>query len=193
VRTIYSDSIVLTTEVLASAETGSHAPPPLPLTANPGPAATRANAPPVPHFAPGAGCDLEKVMLLDRVQKRQRISLNEHRRLKAADLVEGRYPDLMVAGSVAKLTGEPGRHIRERGFDKQYYLDLILALVREHGPASRRDIDDALLSKLPDRLTFEQKKRRVNNLLQELRHAGRIDNQGSRSRPQWAITKAPDD
>ena len=42
-------------------------------------------------------------------------------------------------------TGDAGRHIRERGFDKQYYLDLIIALVREHGPVSRKEIDQVLI------------------------------------------------
>ena len=85
-------------------------------------------------------------------------------------------------------TGEAGRHIRERGFDKRYYLDLILAVVREHAPASRREIDQAVISKLPDRLTQEQKQRKVHNLLQELRRAGTIDNQGSRGQPAWFST-----
>ena len=123
--------------------------------------------------------DLAQVMLLDRVQKRLRIEPDEHRRLKSAGLVEGRYPNLIVAAAVAKAAGEAGRHIRERGFDKQYYLDLILALVREHGPVTREDVDQLLIPKLPDRLTQEQKRRKVHNLLQELRRAGRIDNHGT--------------
>ena len=129
--------------------------------------------------------DLAQVMLLDRVQKRLRIGQDEHRRLKAAGLVEGRYPNLIVAAAVAKATGEAGRHIRERGFDKQYYLDLILAVVREHAPASRGEVDQAVIPKLPDRLTPEQKQRKVHNLLQELRRAGTIDNRGSRAQPAW--------
>lgn len=130
--------------------------------------------------------DLTRVVLLDRVQKGQSIDRDDHQRLKAAGLVEGRYPNLIVAGSVAKATGEAGRHIRERGFDKQYYVDLILALVREHGPVDRRQVDQVLIPKLPDRLSEEQKRRRVHNLLQELRKTGRIRNEGSRSRPTWA-------
>lgn len=133
--------------------------------------------------------DLGEVMLLDRVQKGQRIGRGEHRRLKATGLVEGRYPNLMVAGPVARVTGEAGRHIRERGFDKQYYLDLILALVREHGPVARKDVDQAVVPKLPDRLTEEQKLRRVNNLLQELRRSGRIDNRGTRGQPEWVLAR----
>jgi ATP-dependent DNA helicase RecG len=101
--------------------------------------------------------------------------------------VKGRYPNLIVAGAVAKAAGQAGRHIRERGFDKQYYLDLILALVTEHGPVQRRDVDEVLVSKLPDRLAQEQKRRKVRNLLQELRRSGKIVNLGSRSRPRWSV------
>ena len=126
-------------------------------------------------------------MLLDRVQKGQRIDRDEHRRLKSAGLVEGRYPNLIVAGAVAKATGEAGRHIRERGFNQQYYLDLILALVREHGPVGREEIDQLLLPKLPDRLTEQQKRRKINNLLQKLRRAGNIRNRGSRPQPAWVL------
>ena len=118
--------------------------------------------------------DLAEVMLLDRVQKRLRIGQDEHRRLKAAGLVEGRYPTLMVAGAIAKATGEAGRHIRERGFDKQYYVDLILALISEHAPAKREEIDQAVIPKLPDRLTPVQKQRKVHNLLQELRRTAPV-------------------
>ena len=133
--------------------------------------------------------DLGQVMLLDRVQKGLPISREDHRRLKAAGLVEGRYPNLIVAAAVARATGEAGRHIRERGFDKQYYLDLILALLREHGPVSRKDVNQLLLPKLPERLTDEQKRRRVNNLLQELRRSGRIENRGSRKEPGWVLAR----
>ncbi len=131
--------------------------------------------------------DLGQAMLLDRVQKGQRIDRDEHRRLKSAGLVEGRYPNLIVAGAVAKATGEAGRHIRERGFNQQYYLDLILALVREHGPVGREEIDQLLLPKLPDRLTEQQKRRKINNLLQKLRRAGNIRNRGSRPQPAWVL------
>jgi len=136
---------------------------------------------------------LAQVMLLDRIQKRQAISREEHRDLKRAGLVEGRYPNLLVASEVARAAGEPGRHIRERGFDKQYYLDLIEALVREHGPVSRRDVNEVLLPKLPDRLSEEQKEIRIHNLMQELRRTGRIVNQGSRSRSRWVTVDSSDD
>jgi len=132
---------------------------------------------------------LELVMLLDRVQKKEPINREAHQRLKAAGLVEGRYPSVMVASSIAKATGQTGRHIRERGFDKKYYLDLIVQLIRDHGPVERKSVNEALLGKLPDRLTPDQKQRKVHNLLQELRKAGKIENRGSRAHPEWVIAK----
>jgi hypothetical protein len=50
---------------------------------------------------------------------------------------------------------------------------------------TRKDVNDALLRKLPDRLTDQQKRRKVHNLLQELRRAGKIDNRGTRAKPAW--------
>lgn len=135
--------------------------------------------------------ELGQVMLLDRVQRGGSIGRDESRILRNAGLVEGRYPNLMVASVVAKVTGETGRHIRERGFDNRYYMDLILELVRTHGPVSRKDIDDLLLTKLPDRLTFQQKQTRIQYLLQTLRRSGNIVNQGTRARPAWIL--APHD
>ncbi|MCA8977988.1 MAG: putative DNA binding domain-containing protein [Planctomycetes bacterium] len=128
---------------------------------------------------------LPQVMLLDRVQKGRRVSREEHRELKAAGLVEGRYPNIIVSEAIAKVTGEAARHIRERGFDKQYYLDLVMELVRTHGPVGRKEIDDVLIPKLPDRLTDEQKRVRVRNLVQELRRGGQIENRGTRGEPKW--------
>ena len=109
----------------------------------------------------------------------------EAKRLRVAKLVEGRYPKLLVAGSVAAVAGQKPQHIRNRGFDSQYYRDMILALVREHQPVSREDIDKLLLDKLPEVLTPAQKLNRVHNLLRQLADAGRIRNVGGRRWPQW--------
>ena len=134
---------------------------------------------------------LTHVILLDRIQKGLPISRDEHQQLKKQRLVEGRFPNLIVSASVAKATGDTARHIRERGFEKQYYLDLILQLVHEHGPVGRKEVDALLLPKLPERLSEEQKREKVHNLLQELRRAGRIERQGAKSAPLWALLPSP--
>ncbi|HMV22323.1 MAG TPA: putative DNA binding domain-containing protein [Rhodocyclaceae bacterium] len=131
--------------------------------------------------------DLATIILLDKVQKGQRISADEAKRLRTAKLVEGRYPKLIVSGRVAAATGEKARHIRNRGFDSQYYRDLIVALVREHQPVSREDIDKLLLDKLPEVLTQEQKLNRIHNLLRQLAEAQLIQNSGSRRFSKWVL------
>jgi ATP-dependent DNA helicase RecG len=128
---------------------------------------------------------LNQVILLDRVQKGLPINRDEHQKLKKQKLVEGRFPNLIVSASVAKATGETARHIRERGFEKQYYLDLILQLVQEHGPVARKEVDALLLPKLPERLSEEQKRAKVHNLLQDLRRAGQIGRHGPRADSRW--------
>jgi len=131
--------------------------------------------------------DLWQVILLDKIQKRIPVSRQEHRQLKVKGLVEGRYPNLLIAGRIAKATGHSAKHIRDRGFDKQYYLDLILALIQEHGPVARAEIDRLLFNKLPEVLTVEQKRHKVHNMLSELSRHGQIVNKGSRSHPRWQV------
>jgi ATP-dependent DNA helicase RecG len=134
---------------------------------------------------------LNEVILLDRIQKGLPINRDEHQQLKKQKLVEGRFPNLIVSASVAKATGETARHIRERGFEKQYYLDLILQLVQEHGPVARKEVDALLLPKLPERLSEGQKLRKVQNLMQELRRAGRIERTGTLEGAQWILSPIP--
>ena len=132
--------------------------------------------------------DLGMIMLLDKVQKRQAISADDSKRLRAAKLVEGRYPNLVVAAVVAAATGEKAKHIRDRGFDSQYYRDLIVALIRKHQPVSREDIDRLLLDKLPEVLTDEQKRSKIHNLISSL--SGKvIRNVGTRQASRWVLTK----
>ena len=129
---------------------------------------------------------LSTIMLLDRVQKHQPISTDENKRLKAMKLVEGRYPNLFVAAAIAAVTGKKAEHIRDRGFDSQYYRDLILQLIRQHQPVSREDINRLLLDKLPEVLSEDQKLTKIHNLLTSL-SGKRILNEGTRQQSKWVL------
>ena len=132
--------------------------------------------------------DLETVMLLDRVQKRRPITKEEHRLLKAANLVEGRFPSIMVSGQVAARIGEKAKHIRNKGLDDSYYQNLLLELVKTHQPISREDIDALLMDKLPEVLNEEQKKRKIHNILTILSfRKNLIRNIGSRRVSRWVM------
>ncbi len=82
------------------------------------------------------------------------------------------------------------RYIRDRGFDKKYYQDMILALIQKHEPVKRQDIDELILPKLPEVLSQKQKKTKIHNLLYELSvKMNQIKNTGSRKLPQWILLK----
>lgn len=135
--------------------------------------------------------DLETIILLDRVQKRHAITRDEHKRLKAAKLVEGRFPNPVVAAEIAAATGVKAKHIRDRGLDNLYYQDFIVELIRKHQPVTREDVDAMLLDKLPEVLSYDQKLKKIHNLLYELSHRQRrIRNAGSRRCPQWVLTES---
>jgi ATP-dependent DNA helicase RecG len=137
---------------------------------------------------------LEEIILLDRVQKRQPITKEEHRRLKAQKLVEGRFPNPVVAAEIAAATDGKAKHILDRGFDNHYYQDLIVELIRKHQPVTREDIDEMLLDKLPEVLSQEQKLMKIHNLLYELSHRQkRIRNSGSRRFSKWVLLNEPSD
>lgn len=134
--------------------------------------------------------DLWQILMLDRVQKGLSIPHEAHKQLRTAGLVEGRYPNSILAGPVARATGRQVEHIRQRGFDNQYYRDLVLKLVREHGPVSREQIDALLMDKLPESLTEQQKQTKIHTVLKSLSKPGYIRNLGTRRHSEWVIGKA---
>jgi ATP-dependent DNA helicase RecG len=137
-----------------------------------------------------ADLSLVQVMLLDRVQKRLRITPEGHKALKAAGLVEGRYPSLVIASRLADATDQKARHIRDKGFEKKYYRDIIEVLVRKHQPISRQDIDSLLLDKLPEVLSEKQKRTMIHNLMNELVRNRIIENKGSKTKSAWYSAKS---
>lgn len=134
--------------------------------------------------------DLGQVLLLDRVQKGVALSKKDVVQLRRLGLVEGRYPRIFVSGKVAAATGGQAQHIRKRGFDNQYYRDLLVALIREHGPIGPAVITELFMDKLPDSLNDAQKWAKIRNLTFDLAHRRRvIENVGQPRGPgaRWKI------
>lgn len=57
--------------------------------------------------------------------------------------------------------------------------------------ASRKELDDLLLPKLPEVLDAEQRAHKVRNLLQAMRRADLIERRGSKNAPEWRL-KGPE-
>ena len=132
---------------------------------------------------------LEEIIMLDKVQKKKTLTGAEEKYLKKKKLIEGRKPNYFIGINVAQKTGQKAEYSKNKGFDKRYYLDLIIKSIKEHGSLERQDVDDLLWNKLPEWMTDKQKKTKVNHLLSELRRDEKIENHGSYSKSLWMLIK----
>ncbi|MFZ5775913.1 MAG: RNA-binding domain-containing protein [Thermodesulfobacteriota bacterium] len=130
---------------------------------------------------------LSQVILLDRIQKHRKISPDGAKLLRAAKLIEGRAPNYFVSAKVAEWTGQKARYIRNRALDDDYYRRLVVEYLQKYKRANRKELDELLLPKLSEVLTYEQKRHKTRNLIQSLRGAGTIRNAGTRGAPLWVL------
>ncbi|GAA5220071.1 RNA-binding domain-containing protein [Membranihabitans marinus] len=117
---------------------------------------------------------LQEIMLLDKVAKSKSITKDEVRQLKSKKLIEGRKPNYHISSSVANVTGEKAKYIKQRGIDDAYCQKIILDYLSKFKAGRKSDFEKILLDKLPDVLDIEQKKNKVKNNLQTLRKQGKI-------------------
>lgn len=128
------------------------------------------------------------VMQLDRIAKNYLLEDESIKTLRSKGLIEGRKPNLFISAAVAQTLGEKAEYSKNKGFDKQYYLDLILKAISEHGSMTRVEIDSLLWKKLPDYMDDAKKKVKINNLINELSNKlNKISNKGSNSSPKWEL------
>ncbi|MBF0106226.1 MAG: putative DNA binding domain-containing protein [Deltaproteobacteria bacterium] len=132
--------------------------------------------------------ELSQVILLDRIQKRQKITPKDIKQLRAEKLIEGRSPNYYISAKVAEWVNQKARYIRNRGLDDDYYQKLIVEYLKKYQKASREILDDLLLPKLSEVLTLTQKKHKIRNLIQSLRRTGTICNVGSKKMPTWVLS-----
>ncbi|QVE20485.1 hypothetical protein KGI96_09110 [Phocoenobacter atlanticus subsp. cyclopteri] len=112
---------------------------------------------------------LSDIILLDRVAKGKEINQEQATILRNKKLIEGRRPNYIISSKVAVATKEKVKYIKNKGFNDEYYMEMILQYLRKFNVATRKDIDDLLIDKLPEILTDSQKKHKVKNLLQRLK------------------------
>lgn len=114
---------------------------------------------------------LEHVVWLDRVQKGLKLDGAQIRELRQAGLLEGRAPRLTVSAFVASATNTENQYVLNRGFDDDYYKDMILRRL-ELGATSGRELSDLVFKKLPDNLSLQGKETKAKNLRTSLRLRG---------------------
>ena len=133
--------------------------------------------------------DIQTVFLLDQIQKKQTISLENYHELKKKNLVEGRYPNIFVSFKVANAVGERTRYITNRGLDENICRELVLQALKIQ-PATMWEILEVLdRGALSAVLTDVQKQRKVSNLLQKMKNENLIHPEGPRNKTRWHINK----
>jgi len=116
-----------------------------------------------------ADLDLGTTVLLDNLQKGKQISDNAISLLRKLKLIEGRKPNIHISKKVAQASHQEVQYTDMKGFDDQYYKDLIIKALKEHKCLKRSDMDNLLINKLPGVLNEGQKKNKIDNLLRWLR------------------------
>ena len=128
--------------------------------------------------------NLTEVILLDKVQKNLPISDDGAKLLKSKRLIEGRKPNYYISVKIAEITNQKAEYTRNRGLEKEVYQGFIMKLIENHGSASKEEIDALLLSHLPSYMDERQRKKKIENLLQEMKRSKLIIN-ASRGNSKW--------
>lgn len=134
--------------------------------------------------------DLETVFLLDRVQKGLSISKESISYLRKLKLVEGRVSNLYLSANVSKNIEDEAQYIKNKGFNDQYYKDMIINYLKEFKSTKKKDIRTLLWDKLPDVLDDKQKERKIENLLASLKKQGKIvTSSKNQQKSYWVLKK----
>ena len=133
--------------------------------------------------------DIQKVMLLDRVQKGYSITKEQSDYLRRDNLIEGRYPNIYISSNIAKITNQEKEYIEITGLDNKYYKDYILTYIKKFGKATREEINNLIYPKLPINLDEKQKNNRVRTIITSLKNDNKIKNIGSDAKPYWIINE----
>lgn len=128
--------------------------------------------------------NLTEVILLDKVQKSLPISDDAAKLLKKKGFIEGRKPNYFISAQIAEATNLKAEYTRNKGLEKEVLMSFIVKHIENHGFATREEIDLLLLDKLPDYMDSKQRKKKIENILQEMKK-DKIKNVGSRGFPKW--------
>ncbi|MCX6579594.1 MAG: putative DNA binding domain-containing protein [Candidatus Aminicenantes bacterium] len=133
---------------------------------------------------------LNEIICLDKVQKRKPVQDKEIITLKKKGMISGRKPNYFLSDIVLGKTGDDrlkAQYIKHRGFDDEYYKNMILEYLRKYKEATRKDLETLLIAKLPEILNEQQKQIKLSNLLASLRKRGKIQNIGTVYKSRYAL------
>lgn len=129
--------------------------------------------------------NIQTVFLLDKVQKRQEISLEDAQKLRQAGLIEGKYPHIFVSFSVAEVVGKKNEYIRNRGLGSSKVKMFILETLEKCGPQRLDELLAYVDDMLPQIYEPAQRRRKLSNMLQDMKKEGTVECVGSTKNARW--------
>lgn len=130
---------------------------------------------------------LTDTVLLDQVQKGEKISQEAVSMLRKRKLIEGRLPHIYVSKDIAQATDQKVEYSKHKGLADKKCEVLLLESLKDHGNLSKQEIVRLLWDVLPDQLNDQQKKYKIDNLLRRLRAAGKIMNWTKGNVSYWSL------
>lgn len=131
--------------------------------------------------------NIEKVILLDRIQKGYSITKEQSDFLKSDNLIEGRYPRIYVSSNIAEIVGEKVKYMDNKGLANSFYRDYIIDYLTNFKNATRQEINQLIYPRLPLTYSDSDKNKKVQYLLTSLRQKNKIKNIGSDTKPIWTL------
>lgn len=132
---------------------------------------------------------IRTVFLLDKIQKKEPISLEDFQQLKKLGLAEGRYPNIHVSFSVAQAVGQPEDYFKDSGLGDEKSMEFILLALKKNGPAKMDELMGMVGDLLPGVLDQKQKRKKFTNLLQTLKKQEKIHCVGRTKSAVWHLGK----
>ncbi|MCX6824525.1 MAG: putative DNA binding domain-containing protein [candidate division SR1 bacterium] len=116
---------------------------------------------------------LQRVILLDKVQKNIKISKTEADELKRLHLIEGRYPNIYLDRKLAGTTEEKKSYLK-RAIDDDHIISILLKIISKEPGIQKSKIIEFASDKLSGNLNQKQKDAKIGYLLQKLKKTGKI-------------------
>jgi ATP-dependent DNA helicase RecG len=118
---------------------------------------------------------LEDVIALDKVQKKQEITIEDTKRLRELKLITGWMPHIQIIAEN-----------RPQKISYKEYKDVIVKYIKEKGSATREDIEKLIMPTLASDDPIEKRRKKISNILSELSTKELIIKNISKS-PKYAV------
>lgn len=120
---------------------------------------------------------LEDIILLDKVQKKKQLQVEELTYLRKKEFIEGRKPNVYLSFKVIIPTQDKtllAEYMSNKSFDDAHFKKMILEFIEKGVSIKRKSIDNLIIPKLSQTLSDSQKKYKVTNYLTALRKENKI-------------------